>query len=53
MRLSQTCTLLSVVVGFLGLAIAVLIHRQQVSTQIFLEISSRYDELLTTSPVGM
>jgi hypothetical protein len=41
------------VVGFLGLAIAVLIHRQQVTTQIFLEISNRYGELLVTSPTGM
>ena len=30
-----------------------LIHRQQVTTQIFLAVSSRYDDLLQTFPSGL
>lgn len=51
--LVQYATLVSLGVGVLGLATAVLIHRQQVTTQIFLELSARYDALLNTSPVGL
>lgn len=42
----QYATLFSVLVGGLGLALAFLIHRAQVKTQIFLALSARYDELL-------
>jgi hypothetical protein len=49
----QYATLVSLGVGVLGLATAVLIHRQQVTTQIFLELSARYDALLHSSPVGV
>ena len=45
----QYATLLSVLVGSLGLAVAFLIHRDQVKTQIFLALSARYDELLHSS----
>jgi hypothetical protein len=34
----QYATLISLGVGILGLGIAVLMHRQQVATQIFLEL---------------
>jgi hypothetical protein len=49
----QYATLLSLGIGVLGLATAVLIHRQQVTTQIFLALSARYDELLQTVPAGV
>jgi len=49
----QYATLVSLGVGVLGLATAVLIHRQQVTTQIFLELSARYDALLHSFPVGV
>jgi hypothetical protein len=49
----QYATLISLVVGILGLATAVSINRQQVTTQIFLELSARYDALLNTFPVGV
>jgi hypothetical protein len=45
----QYATLFSVLVGGLGLAVAFLIHRDQVKTQIFLALSARYDELLHSS----
>ena len=45
----QYATLFSVLVGGLGLALAFLIHRAQVKTQIFLALSARYDELLHSS----
>ncbi len=49
----QYATLISLAVGILGLGLAVLIHRQQVTTQIFLELSARYDALLNTLPIGV
>ena len=49
----QYATLLSVLIGSLGLAVAFLIHRDQVKTQIFLALSARYDELLLSSSPGM
>jgi hypothetical protein len=49
----QYTTLISLGVGILGLGIAVLIHRQQAATQIFLELSARYDALLHTSSFGV
>lgn len=45
----QYATLISVLVGGLGLAVAFFIHREQVRTQIFLALSARYDELLHSS----
>jgi hypothetical protein len=49
----QFATLLSFLIGLAGLGIAVLIHRQQAETQIFLALSDRYDELLKTVPAGL
>ena len=49
----QYATLFSVLVGSLGLAVAFLIHREQVKTQIFLALSARYDELLHSSSAGV
>jgi hypothetical protein len=49
----QYATLLSVLIGSLGLAVAFLIHRDQVKTQIFLALSARYDELLQSSSEGV
>jgi hypothetical protein len=37
----QYATLFSLFIGLLGLGTAMLIHRQQVTTQIFLAVSSR------------
>ncbi len=45
----QYATLISVLVGGLGLAVAFFIHRDQVRTQVFLALSARYDELLHSS----
>jgi hypothetical protein len=42
----QYATILSLLMGCLGLVIAVLNHREAVKTQIFLAMSARYDELL-------
>jgi len=39
-------TLVSLLMGGLGLVVAILNHREQVKTQIFLALSARYDELL-------
>jgi hypothetical protein len=47
--LIQYATLMSLLIGSLGLAVAFLIHREQVKTQIFLALSARYDELLHSS----
>ncbi|MBV8863796.1 MAG: hypothetical protein JO210_00170 [Acidobacteriaceae bacterium] len=49
----QYATLASVLIGSLGLAVAFLIHREQVKTQIFLALSARYDELLHSSSAGV
>lgn len=45
----QYATLVSLLMGGLGLVVAVLIHREQVKTQIFLALSAQYDELLKNS----
>jgi hypothetical protein len=45
----QYATLFSFFMGALGLVVAIIIHRAQVKTQIFLALSARYDELLTNS----
>jgi hypothetical protein len=42
----QYTTLFSVLTGALSLAVAVVLHREQLKTQIFLALSARYDELL-------
>jgi hypothetical protein len=52
-QIIQYATLFSVLVGGLGLALAFLIHRAQVKTQIFLALSARYDELLHSSSSGV
>ncbi len=49
----QYGTLVSLGIGVLGLAAAVLIHRRQVTTQIILELSARYDALLHSLPAGV
>jgi hypothetical protein len=49
----QYATLMSVLVGSLGLVVAFFIHREQVKTQIFLALSARYDELLHSSSAGV
>ena len=41
--------LVSLLMGGLGLVVAILNHREQVKTQIFLALSARYDELLQNS----
>lgn len=51
-QIIQYATLLSLLLGGLGLVVAVLIHREQVKTQIFLALSAQYDELLKNSPAG-
>jgi hypothetical protein len=48
-QIIQYATLLSLLMGGLGLIVAVLIHREQVKTQIFLAMSAQYDELLKNS----
>jgi hypothetical protein len=45
----QYATLLSFLMGGLGVVVAVLNHREQVKTQIFLAMSAQYDELLKNS----
>jgi hypothetical protein len=45
----QYATLLSLLMGGLGVVVAVLNHREQVKTQIFLAMSVQYDELLKNS----
>lgn len=49
----QYATLFSLFIGGLGLAIAILIHREQAKTQIFLALSARYDELQQSSSAGV
>ncbi len=48
-QIIQYATLLSLLMGGVGLVVAVLIHREQVKTQIFLAMSAQYDELLKNS----
>ncbi len=45
-------TLLSLLMGGLGLVVAVMNRREQVKTQIFLAMSAQYDELLKNSSAG-
>jgi hypothetical protein len=45
----QYATLLSLLIGGLGLVVAVLLHRVQLKTQIFLALYAQYDELLKNS----
>jgi len=49
----QYATLISLAIGMLGLGLAVSIHRQQITTQIFLELSARFDALLNTLPISV
>jgi hypothetical protein len=46
----QLATLISVVVGVIGLMISVRAYRRQVNSQFMLEYTRRVDELLTTLP---
>ena len=48
-KIVQYATLFSILMGGLGLIVAVLIHRAQVKTQIFLALYAQYDELLKYS----
>jgi hypothetical protein len=48
----QYATLLSLLMGGLGLVVAVGIHREQAKTQIFLAMSAQYSELLKDSLAG-
>lgn len=48
----QYATLLSILMGGLGVAVAVSNHRVQVKTQIFLAMSAQYSELLKNSSAG-
>ena len=45
----QYATLLSILMGGLGLVVAVVIHRAQAKTQIFLAMFAQYSELLKNS----
>ena len=45
----QYATLLSLLIGGLGVVVAVLNHRVQLKTEIFLAMSAQYDELLKNS----
>ena len=48
----QYATFLSLLMGGLGLVVAVGIHREQAKTQIFLAMSAQYSELLKNSSAG-
>jgi hypothetical protein len=48
-QIIQYTTLISVLMGGFGLVVAVLIHRVQLKTQIFLTLYAQYDELLKNS----
>ena len=52
-QLIHLATLVSLLMGGLGLVVAILNHREQVKTQIFLALSARYDELLQHSPAAL
>ena len=49
----QYAALLSFLIGGLSVAVAVILHRDQVKTQIFLAMSARYDELMRNSAAGL
>ena len=51
--LLQYARLFSVAVGLLGVAIALFVNRQQVNTQIFLALTSQYDDLIGSSSAGL
>jgi hypothetical protein len=51
-KVIQYATLLSLLIGGLGLVVAVLLHRVQLKTQIFLALYAQYDELLKNSSAG-
>jgi hypothetical protein len=44
--------LLSLLIGGVSVGVALLTHRDQVKTQIFLELSARYDGLMQSSAAG-
>ena len=48
-QIIQYATLFSMLMGGFGLVVAVLIHRVQLKTQIFLALYAQYDELLKNS----
>ena len=48
-QMIQYATLVSMLMGGFGLVVAVLIHRVQLKTQIFLALYAQYDELLKNS----
>jgi hypothetical protein len=48
-QIFQYATLFSVLMGGFGVAVAVLIHRVQLQTQIFLALYAQYDDLLKNS----
>ena len=48
-QIIQYATLFSLLMGGFGLVVAVLIHRVQLKTQIFLALYAQYDELLKNS----
>jgi hypothetical protein len=51
-KIIQYATFLSLLIGGFGLVVAVLIHRVQLKTQIFLALYAQYDELLKNSSAG-
>ena len=48
----QYATLLSLLIGGVSVAVAVLNHRAQVKTEIFLALSARYDQWVQSCPTG-
>ena len=50
--LIQLATLISVIVGVVGLLIAVRGYKRQVNTQFFLEYTKRYDDIIQSFPPG-
>src|ERR1700756_5328351 len=51
-QIIQYATVLSLLMGGLGLVVAVVNHREQVKTQVFLAMSAQYNELLKNSAAG-
>ena len=49
----QYATLLSLLIGGISVAVALVIHRDQVKTQVFLALSARYDELIQSSEADL
>jgi len=49
----QYAALLSLLIGGVSVGVALLTHRDQVKTQIFLELSARYDGLMQSSAAGL